>query len=84
MHYTKTVVESNGGTCPISEGQFANWGGAICNTGSVPSGNQAIACSSVAGSYGIPANHTNGTAYYRVETASCNASYNQVIWTDIS
>ena len=84
IYYTKTVVESNGWTCPISQGQFASWWGGICNTQSVPSGNQAIACSSVAGSYGIPSNATSGTAFYRVETASCRGDNWQVIWTNIS
>jgi hypothetical protein len=35
-YYTKTVVESGGGTCPISEGQFAGYSGGACNTQACP------------------------------------------------
>ncbi|MFA6090699.1 MAG: thrombospondin type-1 domain-containing protein, partial [Candidatus Gracilibacteria bacterium] len=54
LYYTKTVVESNGGTCPITQGQYAGVG-ASCNTQACCSPTTVIstsACNAACGSVG--------------------------------
>ncbi|MBX9809602.1 hypothetical protein K2X92_04405, partial [Candidatus Gracilibacteria bacterium] len=53
-YYTKTVVESGGGTCPISEGQFAGYNGGSCN---------ASACCTPNGSCSAAAPACGSTTY---------------------
>lgn len=62
-YYTKTVVESNGGTCPISQGQYAGPGGS-CNTQSCCTPNGSY-------TYGSCDSNSCGTNCNRAKYDSC-------------
>ena len=86
-YYTKTVVESWGGTCPITEGQWAGWIGASCNTQACPVNGWWSAWGPDYGDYvctewGWCGEPSWCSQWYYIRTRSCNSPAPANGWLD--